>query len=405
MTDITTTNRRTRTTLNSIAPEVIYNIFSFLSYLEVYSIRGVCRKFQVMAEYHIYQQIKSMGQTISLKLVDGNSSKKKGTSGTMMELSATNYDAKNRIIEFRPTTKTTLSLANKSTQQWSAYYRLLKIHFSDWFGRRKENISSSSSFEKLNPQDQAMILYHYEYNSSIEKTYELPSWYTSNRNNNVDRYLGDKGFILNMGYHQQITEIDYQLEEAPPLDTLPTSYYGYKSIASTTPMPSPPIMEIKWIRVTLDWVLSGFLNNIHQHQPLQIYKESFITLDDLLAKEGCFKYDPLSEPVLDYIVHQQQESNNQLPASLVKYVHSHTHECHTRLSRLQHMLEGAGVDAQVLWKYTFAKSYVVGNGSLLGEEDVVRRIQDSEEEWRQKKLSLSRRLFINDASNSKTITI
>lgn len=411
-----TSLNRTKATLYNIAPEVIYNIFSFLSYPQVYSIHGVCRKFQVMVEYHIYQQIKAMGQTISLKLVD-NSSKKKNSPATIMELTASHYDPKNRIIEFKPTSKTTLSLANKSTQQWSAYYRLLKIHFSAWFGQENDSITSSSSFEKLNPQDQAMILYHYQYNSSIEKTYELPSWYTGNSTNTADRYLGDKGFIMNMAYHQEPTEIDYHLQEAPPLDTLPTSYYGYRSIASTTPMPSPPVMEIKWIRVTLDWVLSGFLSN-QQTQQSQIYKESFTHLDDLLAKEGCFKYDPLSEPVLDYIVHQQEDLKNKeaddhgrekeeslLPASLVKYVHSHTHECHTRLSRLQHMLEGAGVDAQVLWKYTFAKSYVVGNGSLLGEEDVVRRIQDSEEEWRQKKLSLTRRLFINDSFNSKTITI
>ncbi|KAG1059734.1 hypothetical protein G6F42_028207 [Rhizopus arrhizus] len=93
------------------------------------------------------------------------------------------------------------------------------------------------------------------------------------------------------------------------------------------------------------------------------------------------------------MLQQQQDQQDQLPASLVKYVHSHTHECHTRLSRLQHMLEGAGVDPQVLWKYTFAKSFVVSSGSLLCEEDVVRRIQDSEEEWRQKKLSLSRKLY------------
>jgi hypothetical protein len=149
-------------------------------------------------------------------------------------------------------------------------------------------------------------------------------------------------------------------------------------------------MNIRWIRVTLDWVLTGFKSSIPSSQ---IYKDNFSILNQKLAKEGCFKYDPLSEPVLDHIINQQLEtSTEELPPSLTKYIRSHTHECHTRLSRLQHMLEGAGVDAQVLWKYTFAKSFVVGSGSLLSEEDVVRRIQDAEEEWRLKKHSLIRKL-------------
>ncbi|CAO3655649.1 unnamed protein product [Mucor hiemalis] len=375
------------TNLDDIAPEIIYNIFSFLSYPDVYRLRSVCRKFQVMGEFHIYQQIKSLGQTVSIKL-DGNTGSKTNNN-TILELEAAHYDTKNRIIEFKPTLKSKLSLANTSTQQWSAYYRLLKIHFSGWF---LNSIQIPCSFQNLPPQDQAMALYHYQYNSSIEKTYELPSWHS---NSSSDRYLGDKGFILSMAYQQPEGHIEFD-QQQPPVTSLPTSYYSYRSIASSSPVPSAPIMEVKWVRVTLDWVLTGMMkSNIPQSQ---IYGETFNTLNQSLAKEGCIKYDPLSEPVLEYIISQQQqeEETGELPESLLKYVHSHTHECHTRLSRLQHMLEGAGVDAQVIWKYTFAKSYVVGNGCLLSEEDVVRRIQDSEEEWRKKKLSLTRRLFMKN---------
>ena len=46
--------KNTKAPIESIAPEVMYNILSFMSYVEVYRIRGVCRKFQVMCEYHIY---------------------------------------------------------------------------------------------------------------------------------------------------------------------------------------------------------------------------------------------------------------------------------------------------------------------------------------------------------------
>ena len=366
--------------LLNMAPEVIYNIFSYLTYPEIYHIRTVCRKFQVMGEFHIYQQIKSMQQTITIKL-DGCKNKS-------LELIASHYDPKNRVIEFRPIAgSSVLSLANTSSHQWSAYYRLMKIHFSGWFLNKSQKIP----YKQLSPQDQAMVMYHYQYNSSIEKTYELPSWnQTLESRGDCQRYIGDKGLILSLSYQQQSKQLmENRARAQHTLTNLPTSYYSYRSVTSSAPMPMAPKMDIQWIRVTLDWVLGGFKSSIPS---TQIYEERFNSLNQMLAKEGCFKYDPLSEPVLDYIV-QQQDQDSQLPESLVKYVHSHTHECHTRLSRLQHMLEGAGVDPQVLWKYTFAKSFVVGNGSLLGEEDVVRRIQDSEEEWRQKKASLTRKLY------------
>ncbi|CAO3654071.1 unnamed protein product [Mucor fragilis] len=374
-------------TLDSMAPEVIYNIFSYLSYPEVYHIRTVCRKFQVMGEFHIYQQIKSMRQTITIKL-DGCKNKS-------LELVASHYDPRNRIIEFRPVDgSSVMSLANTSSHQWSAYHRLMKIHFSGWFLNRSQKLP----YEQLSPQDQAMVMYHYQYNSSIEKTYELPSWnQTLDTRGDRQRYVGDKGLILSLSYQQQSKQsMENRVRAQPTLTSLPTSYYSYRSVTSSAPMPMAPKMEIQWIRVTLDWVLGGLKSNIPSSQ---IYEDSFASLNQMLAKEGCFKYDPLSEPVLDYIV-QQQDQDGQLPASLVKYVHSHTHECHTRLSRLQRMLEGAGVDPQVLWKYTFAKSFVVSSGSLLCEEDVVRRIQDSEDEWRQKKLSLSRKLYNHHQGNT-----
>ncbi len=107
--------------MNDLAPEIIYNIFSCLSYPDVYRLRSVCRKFQVMSEFHIYQQIKALGQTISIKLDSGN---KKFSS--IIELEAVHYDLKNKVIEFKPKNNSKLSLANTSNQQqWSAFYRLL----------------------------------------------------------------------------------------------------------------------------------------------------------------------------------------------------------------------------------------------------------------------------------------
>ncbi|OBZ83771.1 hypothetical protein A0J61_08179, partial [Choanephora cucurbitarum] len=236
-------------------------------------------------------------------------------------------------------------------------------------------------------------------NSSIEKTYELPSW---NQPPEVDiaddcRYLGDKGLILAMSYYQENDCVQNLLANRGSITAqqtsqtgLPASYYSYHSTASAAPMPPAPHLNVQWIRVTLGWIISGLDSSVSTSQ---IYENDFVKLNQMLAKQGCFKYDPLSEPILDHIVNQQDHHAERLPESLVNYVHTHSHECHTRLSRLQHMLEGAGVNPLMLWKYTFAKSFVVGSGSLLCEEDVVRRIQDSEEEWRRKKSSLYNRLF------------
>ncbi|KAI7900581.1 uncharacterized protein BX663DRAFT_516918 [Cokeromyces recurvatus] len=383
---MSTNKDKKRMLLNTLAPEIIYNIMYFMTYPEIYRFRSVCRKLKVMCEYYIFQEIKSSGQTIIIKL-DGGKGKE-----TSLELLPSQYDEKNCVIEFRPLQNhSSLSLANTSSQQCSAYHRLLKIHFSGWFNKRPSK-KESMVFKKLSPQDQAMILYHLYYNSSIERTYELPSW---NTNSTTDyRYLGDENLILSLSYQNTSPFINNNTLLVPQLSTestplLPTSYYSYRPSASIIPI--APRMEIQWVRVTLDWVLAGLQSNIPSSR---IYKERFEQLDQLLVKEGCFKYDPLSEPILNYIVTHEQNENN-LPESLINYVHAHTHECHTRLSRLQHMLEGAGVDARVLWKYTFAKLFVVGNGSLLVEEDVVRRIQDSEEEWRQKKMSLSRKFNSN----------
>lgn len=359
--------------LTSLPSEIIFNIFSFLTYDQVYEIRSVCKYFQYMGEYHIYQQVKSLKQTIQLKLDEHKN--------ISMELTAKSYDPKNRVIEFVPKYNNNLSLVNNSKR--FAYHRSLKIHFSMWNKLPKPELC----LEHLEPEDQALFLYHYNYNSSIEKIYELPP-----HNKNQDkqtRYLGDKGLIVSMSYQPKKTIISKS--NTPSITSLPLSSRGYPTSRAITTSSTSPSVNIKWIRVTLDWIISGLRPSIPTNQ---IYESSFLQLNQVLAKEGYFKYDPLSEPVLDHIIRQQDHDclTQELPQTLLDYIHSHTHECHTRLSRLQHMLEGAGVDAQVLWKYTFAKAFVVGSGSLLGEEGIVRRIQDCEEEWRQKKLSFVRKL-------------
>ncbi|KAI8142790.1 hypothetical protein BJV82DRAFT_516230 [Fennellomyces sp. T-0311] len=235
------------------------------------------------------------------------------------------------------------------------------------------SLASAALSSDISPQDQALIMFHLQYNPALERMYELPPW----GNQSAEHYVGDKGLILALSYVHNTNS-----EQALP------SYYAYPSSNTSA---SPPHLKAHWLRVTLGWIVSGMEPEI---VPTQIYPQRYARLGHALARHGFFKYDPLSEPVLSHIVHLEDDQLTPPPLATATQQPSHFPTCHTRLSRLQHMLEGAGVDARVLWKYTFAKSYVIGNGSLLGEEDVVRRIQDSEDEWRVKRISLARRLGI-----------
>ncbi|KAI8391042.1 uncharacterized protein BYT42DRAFT_489168 [Radiomyces spectabilis] len=286
-----------------------------------------------MAEEHIYMSIKTHGAKVKIKLGERNK--------TVIDLVPHRFDKVNGIIEFRS-------------------------------------------------RNQASLLFHLQYNPSLERVYELPP-YVPMRTLSDRRYVGDKGMILSMSYLHPQDEYQHLERQVAAIGGLPvhlaaTSSADHRTAASLSgSMPSSPRLEIHHLRVTLGWIVSGMNPKI---SPTDIYSDRYHHLANCLARHGFYKYDPVSEPVLAYIL----EDEDDLPASLVKYVQAHTHECHTRLTRLQHMLEGAGVDARVLWKYTFAKSFVIGNGSLLGEEDVVRRIQDSEDEWRRQRVTLTRKL-------------
>lgn len=373
--------------LIDLAPEIVIHIFSFLPTTELYRIRGVCKTWQRMAEDFIYLTVKSKRQHVTVKVG-------KDRSFAAVEMEAQSFDVDNRVIEFRPigSPLVTLPSTDSSSWPWCPYQRRMQIHFKPWLETTHTVQLSATSL-----QDQALIMFHMQYNPALERIYELPSSYdyaTSchhHHDNRVEgqqeeqqRFVGDKGLILSFSYVNNNKHSSCNIHK-------PRQHFAY----NTLPAPQPPLVRINWLRVTLAWLLSGMHPAI---APTQIYPQRYTHLSHALARHGVFKYDPLSEPVLSHIVaaHRHfptaEKDDDVVPHELLEYVQTHTHECHTRLSRLQHMLEGAGVDARVLWKYSFAKSYVVGNGSLLGEEDVVRRIQDSEEEWRRKRASLVRRL-------------
>ncbi|KAI7870398.1 hypothetical protein BDF14DRAFT_1715442, partial [Spinellus fusiger] len=223
-------------------------------------------------------------------------------------------------------------------------------------------------------QEKDLALFHLSYNPLLECTYQLPeiTGFFSKQVQEKIHYVGDKGLVLAVSY------------KTPPAYCSPCSAPSRFALGNPMFM-VPPQPVIHWLCVSISWIVSG----VAPFMPVQqIYHDRYEALDHRLANYGCYKYNPYSDQVLAHIVSGQSD----IPPGLLNFLQSHTHEYQTRLSRLQQLLEGVGVDARVIWKYSFAKSCAVSNGFLLREEDVVNRIQVLEAEWHNKYLRLTQRL-------------
>ncbi|ORX60385.1 hypothetical protein DM01DRAFT_1281633 [Hesseltinella vesiculosa] len=276
---------------------------------------------------------------------------------------------------------------SSAAASWQRYHqRQCQVLFSGW---ASTGTDLPRALDFLSDKEKEVAQFHLNYNPSLACLYSLPSYDWAAGPSSDVRYVGDRAMILAFSY---VSQTEPQPDHTSSSRTPKPLYFA--NHASTR----PPLIKIHWLRVTMDWVVAGHQPNM---VPSQIYPDRYQRLYHILARRyGCFKYDELAEPVLAYIVDQddqkpikatpcrspptpppEDETTLLIPPSLLSYVQAHTHEYHTRLSKLGHMLAAMGVDARMIWKYPFARSFVVGNGSLLGEEDVVHRIQDAEIEW------------------------
>ncbi|KAI8069213.1 hypothetical protein BC940DRAFT_298173 [Gongronella butleri] len=392
--------------MTMLPPELLQHIFSYLSYPELYLLRGVSRSWQQQVASFLYWNIKTQHQVnVSIG----------ARSWLGVALHAHHYDKAHHIVEFRPTEDQAIldTSTLTPTASWQVYHqRQLQILFSGW---KSASPALPRAYEHLAGTDQELAHFHLDYNPSLACLYALPPYDWSAHNHAGTRYVGDRAMILAYSYVDPPHDPDHNDAELaandasiPPIMTRRAQMTVLPTRTSTAPR-----IRIHWLRVTMDWVVAGHLPAL---MPAQIYADRYERLYHTLARHhGCFKYDELAEPVLAFIVEQEDRDEDKkkepawplpvpssappcffahpptpppdendkdaVPASLVTYLQEHTHEYHTRLSKLGHRLAGVGVDARMIWKYPFAKSFVAGNGSLLSEEDVVRRIQDAEIEW------------------------
>ncbi|KAH8553409.1 hypothetical protein BGW37DRAFT_422562 [Umbelopsis sp. PMI_123] len=237
----------------------------------------------------------------------------------------------------------------------------------------------------MNRTENANMLFHETYNPSHEKIYLLPSVYDLGDPDRT-RYVGDSQVVLILKYHTEKVLTPYYSRTA-------------NGLASITALAPPPERSTKIIslHVSISWIMSGIRQNVY---PIEIYASYRHHLRRTLSYHHAFTYNPNSEEILKWLLSDKAEKGI-VPDELITFLKEHTHEALTRQTEVERMLESAGVDSSVLWKYGFAKRWLAGKGAFV-TEDVVRRIQIMEERWQKDRQSLMRRIAKVHASEEQS---
>lgn len=337
----------------------------------MYRIREASKASQAIAERSIWDHI-AREEHVTLRLGEKDSNVK-------INLYGHSFDAKNRVIEFRPSQMEPISLADRLASSGDIILRTFQLWFTGWKHHDlldSHNPLFEAAMSSMNRTENANVLFHETYNPVHEKIYLLPSVHDIGQQGRT-RYVGDSEMVLALYY----TAKGSNLSEFYSRTTT-----GQSSITALSPPPERSA-NIVSLRVSLSWIMSGIKPN---GCPIELYAAYRQHLRDTLSMHHAFTYDPHCEQVLEWLVSEQAEKGI-VPSNLITFLKEHTHESLSRQAEIQRLLESAGVDSNVLWKYGFAKRWLAGKGAFVSE-DVVRRIQTLEERWQKERQSLMRRL-------------
>ncbi|CAO3636315.1 unnamed protein product [Mucor hiemalis] len=330
-----------------IPSEVLQNVFSFLPYTETYRFRSVSTGWKVECEYHIYSQLKSRCQKLSIKIGEKNDT-------TVIDMIPDKCDYKNQVIEFKTCSEEQEVFISPSTNSRGR----MQILYSDWKDKPFNNVGA---IRDLNLADRALSLFHLRYNPSLEQIYRIPSPSLRRSNNGRLRYVGDQGMVMCFSYLDPTTdETNVQIPEEDNTNA------GFIRI------------KVHYIHVTISWILAGMNIGV---TPQPLYPNRYEALEQLLDVYDIQDYPLYSEPVLEYIMRCEFKDNRSKNGEQSVVVILPIHEKKSNLEILQHKLQILGIDPRFIWKYSFAKSFILSGGNV---EDVVKVIQKSEEEWKLK---------------------
>ncbi|KAJ2958720.1 hypothetical protein NQZ79_g5764 [Umbelopsis isabellina] len=345
--------------------ELCSKILGFVELKDLFITRAISWRLRHLSERQIFHYIRDYNIASIVRFANE-------TSYVQIKLYAASYDDKNGVITFRPPCTDDyckLVLATRRAGLLSTLHpKFTTILFEGW--SKSESTFAYPCPEKLTDKEQDLFKFHFDYNYALERALELPSW-----DKLGPHIVGDHDHILSFAYNSTFHKEQH-----------------YSSLVSPhIHSPGSTFATFKWLKVSLSWLATGLGSTVAQTPTGQIYSSRYRSLSNELAKHGCFKYDISSEPVLRYIV----DKDAQQFGELLGYVRTHGFE--TRLSKLQQALPAIGVDARMIWKYSFAKAFVTGSGLLLSEDDVIRGIEGGEQECRALLQSVSKRRICQQA--------
>ncbi|KAI8970128.1 hypothetical protein BDF20DRAFT_826322 [Mycotypha africana] len=342
-----------------LAPEIFDKVISNLSYMEVYRIRSVNKTWKQLCEYHLYLRCKTSKKNIHVKLED-----EKGRR-TIIDMTPCRYDAEHQVIEF----KTCHYLRRQKSILKNA-----QIIFGEWCERE----ANPAFMDHLDLADRAHVLFHLQFNPSLQQVYELSP---SLNHQDVDgrlHYLGDKGMIMTYSYKFVEPKASSSMLLQRPL--------------------SPFIcVRINSLHVNLSWLIAGMNPDVI---PEPIYTKRYKQLASALLRriksdkrENYMHLHIHSETVLKYLLTNELDEQLFELENTALLQDTRLNNALSRRESVQMQLEKAGIDPRVVWKYTFAKNYILDGGlTTVTSNDVVDMIQRAEEEWMLKKLNIIRRI-------------
>lgn len=299
--------------------------------------RAVCKFWKIQCEYQVYLLAKSLDQKINIKI---------GEKGNIrsIDMSLCNYDSENQVLEFKS------SLNQENVYMDLSSSTRTQITFSEW----SERCLPQGYLRGLNLTDRAQVMFHLQYNPSLEQVYRISA---PGDNDGKLQYLGDCGMVMSYSYMHPTRQEGTVVPESQGSD-------------NTTSIR----LQVHSVHVNFSWLLSG-MNDKITVQP--IYANRYQALSDRLNRERIKKYSLYSQYALGYIM-----------ADDPVFVSPITDEIQeSQLEKLQSKLKSVGVDPRVVWKYTFAKNFILKN-QFIEFDDITKVIQKSEEDWIIRRLEL-----------------
>lgn len=366
-----------------LALEILDKIFSYLSYSEIYRVRSVCKTWKQQCEYHLYLSVKANKSKLYVKIG------KKGRT-TLVDMNPYQFDAENQVIEFKcqqpQDEDDNVVYLDQDTKHVKA-----QIQFSEW-SQQETAALSSDLLLNLNLVDRAQVLFHLQYNPTMEQVHSL---ILPKDGQNQLHYVGDKGIVAVYSFssdhqeqHQPGNVIQFDgIDDSATQNSFSSIFDQRGSTAAAT---NTICLRIHSIHANLSWLLSGLNTSI---APEPLYPKRYQVLADTLTSHnfGDKHLCAYSESVLKCIMTMKNDDTMD-PEALSLLLDQPVQEVSWK-EALQTKLQSLGIDPRVIYKYTFVKNYMLQQHPPTAKpDDVAKVIQESEEAWVIKKLNLIREL-------------